>query len=179
MGKDDLEDGLGRALAGEFEVVELPTLEVEIGDERLPAVNDVVAHSASLGRMVQLRWSIAGEDLGSVPCDGLVCSAPSGSTAYNLSSGGPVLVWGIDAMAVTFVAPHLLHARPLVVPRSRELEVSNLTPDVPVAVIADGHQVGEIGEGDSVRVRLADAVSLLATLPEMTFFRRYRNTFTH
>ena len=100
MGKDDLEDGLGRALSGDFEVVELPTLEVEIGGERLPAVNDVVAHSASLGRMVQLRWSIAGEDLGSVPCDGLVCSTPSGSTAYNLSSGGPVLVWGIDAMAV-------------------------------------------------------------------------------
>ena len=179
MGKDDLEDGLGRALSGDFEVVELPTLEVEIGGERLPAVNDVVAHSASLGRMVQLRWSIAGEDLGSVPCDGLVCSTPSGSTAYNLSSGGPVLVWGIDAMAVTFVAPHLLHARPLVVPRSRELEVSNLTPDVEVAVIADGHQVGEIGEGDSVRIRLADAVSLLATLPEMTFFRRYRETFAH
>lgn len=178
MGKDDLEDGLGRALSGDFEVVELPTLEVEIGGERLPAVNDVVAHSASLGRMVQLRWAIAGEELGSVPCDGLVCSTPSGSTAYNLSSGGPVLVWGIDAMAVTFVAPHLLHARPLVVPRSRELEVSNLTPDVNVAVIADGHQVGEIGEGDSVRVRLADAVSLLATLPEKTFFRRYRDTFT-
>jgi NAD+ kinase len=177
MGRDDLESGLARAFDGEFDVVELPTLEVEIGGERSPAVNDVVAHSASLGRMVELRWSIAGEDLGSVPCDGLVCCTPSGSTAYNLSSGGPVLVWGMDAMAVTFVAPHLLHARPLVVPRSRELEVANLTPDVGVAVIADGHEVGEIGQGDSVRVRLADAVSLLATLPEMTFFRRYRDTF--
>jgi NAD+ kinase len=177
MGRDDLESGLARAFDGEFEVVELPTLEVEVGGERHPAVNDVVAHSGSLGRMVELRWAIAGEDLGSVPCDGLICCTPSGSTAYNLSSGGPVLVWGIDAMAVTFVAPHLLHARPLVVPRSRELEVSNLTPDVDVAVIADGHQVGTIGHGESVRVTLADAVSLLATLPEMTFFRRYRDTF--
>ena len=69
--------------------------------------------------MIELDWAIGGEDLGSQPCDGLICSTPSGSTAYNLSNGGPVLVWGLDAMAMTFVAPHSLHARPLVVPRGR------------------------------------------------------------
>lgn len=177
MGKDELEEGLTRAFSGEFDVVELPTLEVEIAGARHAAVNDVLAVSGSLGRMVELRWAIAGEDLGSVPCDGLIASTPSGSTAYNLSNGGPVLVWGLEAMAVTFVAPHSLHARPMVVPRSRDLEVTNLTGDVAVALLVDGHQVGEIGEGGSVRIRLADAVSLLATLPEMTFFRRYRDTF--
>ena len=140
-------------------------------------MTDVLAARGSLGRMVELRWAIAGEDLGSVPCDGLIACTPSGSTAYNLSNGGPVLVWGLDAMAVTFVAPHSLHARPLVVPRSRDLEVTNLTADVAVALLADGHRVGELGEGESVRVRLADAASLLATLPESTFFRRYRDTF--
>jgi hypothetical protein len=55
------------------------------------------------------------EDLGVQPCDGIICATPSGSTAYNLSNGGPVLMWGLDAMAITFVAPHSLHARPLVV----------------------------------------------------------------
>jgi NAD+ kinase len=177
MEKDGLEEGLVRAFDGDFLVVELPTLEVRLGGEPHPAVNDVVVHSGVLGRMVELQWAIAGEDLGTIPCDGLICCTPSGSTAYNLSSGGPVLVWGLDSMAVTFVAPHSLRARPMVVPRSRELEVSNLTRDVEVAVIADGHRVGAIGHGDSVRVGLADAVSLLATLPEKTFFRRYRDTF--
>ena len=177
MGKEELETGLGRAFDGEFEVVELPTLEVDVGGERHPAVNDVVAHSGVLGRMVELRWSIAGEDMGTVPCDALIASTPSGSTAYNLSGGGPVLVWGLDAMAVTFVAPHLLHARPLVVPRNRELTVSNLTADVEVALIADGRQVAAIGQEEPVQIRLAGEVSLLATLPEMTFFRRYRDTF--
>jgi NAD+ kinase len=177
MERNELESGLARAFDGEFEVVELPTLELEIAGARHPAVNDVFASSGSLGRMVELRWSIAGEDLGTVPCDGLIACTPSGSTAYNLSNGGPVLVWGLDAMAVTFVAPHSLHARPLVVPRSRDLEVTNLTSDVAVALLVDGHEVGRIGEGDSVRVRLADAASLLATLPESTFFRRYRDTF--
>ena len=127
--------------------------------------------------MVELRWSIAGEDMGTVPCDALIASTPSGSTAYNLSGGGPVLVWGLDAMAVTFVAPHSLHVRPLVVQRNRELAVSSLTADVEVALIADGHQVAAIGPEEPVRIRLANAVSLLATLPEMTFFRRYRDTF--
>ena len=177
MGKDELESGLARALDGDFEVVELPTLELALGGDRHPAVNDVFAASGTLGRMVEVRWSIAGEDLGEVPCDGLIASTPSGSTAYNLSNGGPVLVWGLDAMAVTFVAPHSLHARPLVVPRSRNLEITNLTGDVELALLADGHEVARIGRGASVRVELADAVSLLATLPEMTFFRRYRDTF--
>jgi NAD+ kinase len=168
---------LARVLDGDFATVELPTLEAELVGDRHPAVNDVVVASASLGRMVELRWAIAGEDLGSVPCDGLICCTPSGSTAYNLSNGGPVLVWGIDAMAITFVAPHSLHARPLVVPRSRDLEVTNQTADVPVAVLVDGHQVGQLVAGDGVTVRLAEARSLLATLPESTFFRRYRDTF--
>jgi NAD+ kinase len=175
--KDGLEGGLARAFRGDFVTVELPTLEAELAGERHPAVNDVVAVSASLGRMIELRWSIAGEDLGSVPCDGVICCTPSGSTAYNLSNGGPVLVWGLDAMAITFVAPHSLHARPMVVPRSRDLEVTNETVDVPVAVIVDGHQVGGLAEGDSMPVRLAEARSLLATLPESTFFSRYRDTF--
>ena len=69
--------------------------------------------------MVELEWAVGGEDLGRVPCDGLICSTPSGSTAYNLSNGGPVLMWGLDALATTFVAPHSLHARPLVVPRGQ------------------------------------------------------------
>jgi NAD+ kinase len=174
---DELETGLRRAFEGDIVVHELPTLEVEAGGERHPAVNDVVVASASLGRMVELQWVIAGEDLGTVPCDGLICSTPTGSTAYNLSNGGPVLVWGLDAMAITFVAPHSLHARPLVVPRSGDLQVTNLTTDVQVGVLVDGHQVGALAEGDEVTIRLAEARSLLATLPESTFFRRYRDTF--
>jgi NAD+ kinase len=175
--QEELEEGLRRALAGDLVTVELPTLEVELGGTRHPALNDAVVSSASLGRMIELQWEIAGEDLGSVPCDGLICSTPSGSTAYNLSNGGPVLVWGLDAMAITFVAPHSLHARPLVVPRNRELVVTHRTPEVDSAVLADGHEIGRLSDGESVTIRLAEAKSLLATLPESTFFRRYRETF--
>jgi NAD+ kinase len=178
MDDASLEEGLGRVFGGEYEVVELPVLEAEVGVERWTAVNDVVVTSSSLGRMIEVGWAVGGEDLGSLPCDGLICSTPSGSTAYNLSNGGPVLVWGLDAMAVTFVAPHSLHARPLVVPRGRELEVVNRTADVSATVLADGHVVHELEPGAEVTVRLAEERSLLATLPESTFVSRYRRTFT-
>ena len=174
---DELEQGLERAVAGDYRVVELPTLEVRIGGETYPAVNDVVVTGSTLGRMIELGYAVGGEDLGSLPCDGLICCTPSGSTAYNLSNGGPVLVWGLDAMAVSFVAPHSLHVRPLVVPRSRELTVRNRATRSVVSVVADGREVGTLAPDDQVDVRLAEQCSLLATLPESTFFSRYRETF--
>jgi NAD+ kinase len=175
---DGLERDLRRVFAGEYVVLELPTLEVQLDGETYAAVNDVVATSATLGRMVELDWAIGGEDLGTIPCDGMICATPSGSTAYNLSNGGPVLVRGLEAMAVTFIAPHSLHARPLVVPRGPDVTLVNRTPDVDVAVLVDGRRVSEVEPGGRVSVRLAAQRSLLATLPETTFFGRYRETFT-
>jgi NAD+ kinase len=88
-----------------------------------------------------------------------------------------VLVWGLDAMVVTFIAPHSLHARPLVVPRSSDVVVQNRTPDVALTVLADGHPVGELRAHERVTVRLGPKRTRLATLPEVTFFTRYRDTF--
>jgi len=178
MGRRELESGLGRVFKGEYEVVELPTLELEHPDGRTVAVNDVVVTSAALGRMIELELAVGGEELGRQPCDGIICSTPSGSTAYNLSNGGPVLMWGIDAMATTFVAPHSLHARPLVVPRGKDVVVWNRTAEVSVAVLVDGHRVGEAAPGGRVAVRLGAARSLLATLPDATFVSRYRESFS-
>jgi len=174
---EELEGGLERALDGDLRIVELPTLDVRIGGESWPAVNDVFATSSRLGRMVELGYAVGGEDLGVLPCDGVICSTPSGSTAYNLSNGGPVLVWGLDAMAITFVAPHSLHVRPLVVPHDLPFAVTNRTPDGSVTVIVDGMEVGKLEPGQQVDVRLGEQRSLLATLPERTFFSRYRKTF--
>jgi NAD+ kinase len=173
-----LEEGVGRAFAGQYRVVELPALEAESGGERWAAVNDIVVTSSTLGRMIELGWEIGREDLGSLPCDGLICSTPSGSTAYNLSNGGPVLVWGLDAMAITFVAPHSLHARPLVVPRGLDLAVTNRTDDVSATVLVDGHAIRQLAPGEQVVARLSEERTLLATLAESTFFSRYRRTFT-
>jgi NAD+ kinase len=176
--RNHLEGGLRRLFRGDYEVLDLPTLEAAAGDASARAVNDVVATSSTLGRMVELAWSVGGEDLGQLPCDGVICATPSGSTAYNLSNGGPVLVWGLEAMALTFIAPHSLHARPLVVPRGKDVVVENRTPNVTVTMLADGLAFAELAQGDMATIRVAEERSLLATLSERTFFRRYRDTFT-
>ncbi len=173
-----LEEDLARVFAGEYRTIEQPTLEARLGGQTFVAVNDVVATSSILGRMIELGWAIAGEDLGVVSCDGMICSTPSGSTAYNLSNGGPVLVRGLDAMAITFIAPHSLEARPLVVSRGAELTVWNATPDVDAGVLVDGHRRGDLVPDAVLSIQLGEQRSLLATLPEATFFRRYRETFT-
>jgi NAD+ kinase len=177
MGRRDLEAGLARVFTGEYEVVELPTLEVEHPDGREVAVNDAVVASASLGRMVELELAVGGEELGRQPCDGIICSTPSGSTAYNLSNGGPVLMWGLEAIALTYVAAHSLHARPLVIPPGADVIVWNRTPDVEAGVLVDGHRVATLRKADRAVVRIGPERSLLATLPEATFVRRYRQSF--
>ena len=177
MGRDELEEGIGRVFAGEYDVVELPTLELEHPDGRSVAVNDVVVASAALGRMIELELAVGGEELGRQPCDGIICSTPSGSTAYNLSNGGPVLMWGLEAIALTYVAAHSLHARPLVIPPSSDIIVWNRSADVEAGVLVDGHRVSTLGKAERAVVRIAAERSLLATLPEATFVRRYRQSF--
>src|SRR5260221_12676141 len=94
--------------------------------------------------MVELSWSVGGESLGRQACDGIICATPAGSTAYNLSNGGPVLVWGLDALAVTFIAPHSLHARSMVVPRGLDVVVANETLDVAATVPFDGQPLRQL-----------------------------------
>jgi NAD+ kinase len=177
IGRRELEAGLARVFAGEYVVVDLPTLELEHANGREVAVNDVVVASGSLGRMIELEVAVGGEELGRQPCDGIICATPSGSTAYNLSNGGPVLMWGLEAMALTYISAHSLHARPLVVPPGSDVIVWNRTPDVEAGVLADGHRVASLAKADRAVVRIGADRSLLATLPEATFVRRYRQSF--
>ena len=179
MAEEELDAGLARVFAGEYRVVELPTLEAEVDGRRVPAINDVVTASSVPGRMVALAWAVSGEDLGELPCDGVICATPTGSTAYNLSNGGPVLARGLDALAITFIAPHSLHARPLVVSRGADVVITNRSVSVVATVLVDGHEVGRLEPGAQVAARLGDQSCLLATLPETTFFTRYREVFAH
>jgi NAD+ kinase len=174
---DQLDAALERALAGESRHVDLCTLEARFDGETHAAVNDVVVTSSRPGRMVELGWEVAGEDLGDQPCDGMICCTPSGSTAYNLSNGGPVLMWGLEAMAMTFVAPHSLRARALVVPRGLDLRVANRSEELPVTVLVDGNAVGELERDGELEVVVGPDHCRLGLLPEVTFFSRYHEVF--
>ena len=175
----DLEAGLERVFRGGFEVVELPTIEVEHGGARLVGINDIVFTSGILGRMVMVEWCVDGAALGELGCDGAILATPTGSTAYNLSAGGPVLAWGLDGFVLSFVSPHSLHARSMVLGRDHDVELRNRSDDVPMQLIVDGHIHGEVPPGGEVTARLGAGFARLARLPGTSFFSRYRETFSH
>jgi NAD+ kinase len=176
----DLETTVRRALAGELQVIELATVQIERGGERAGvAVNDVVISSDVPGRIGRLSWNVDGVDLGELACDAVIVCTPSGSTGYSLSAGGPVIDWGVEAFGVTFVAPHTLTARPLVVPRGARVEVTNRARELAARVILDGVASERVlAPGESVTVSLAPERAALGLLPEVAFLQRYRDAFT-
>jgi NAD+ kinase len=178
MEPGELTSRLPRVLGGEYEVVELPTLEVGLHGERHIAVNDVLVTSAVQGRMAVLEWEVNGTNMGERGCDGIVVASPSGSTGYNLSAGGPVLSWGVDAMVSTFIAAHALDARPLVLARGHVISISSRSTGFPSRVVVDGHLIGTLDEAASTTVRMAPETAILATLPDRPFLRHYRDTFS-
>jgi NAD+ kinase len=174
----DLEDGLRRALAGDFDVLELPALTAETARGELIAVNDISFHRRQTGRVAELAYSVLGEELGEVRCDGLVVATPAGSTGYNLANGGPVLAWGVEGYVVSFIAPHTLTARALVVAPADVLEVTNRSArEDPVDMTTDGRAGRPIESGETVRIRFEEGRSLLAQTEGATFYHRMRDKF--
>jgi NAD+ kinase len=173
-----LDDGIERVFAGEYDVTSLPTLHGDDGSRTLVAINDIVLTSGILGRMVILEWCVDGASMGEVGCDGVILATPTGSTAYNLSAGGPVLAWGTDAFVLSFASPHSLHARSMVLGRGHQIEVHNRSDDVPLQLIEDGHAMGQVPPGGRIAVAMGDEYAQLARIAGTSFFSRYRETFS-
>jgi NAD+ kinase len=173
----ELEDGVRRALTGEFDVLSLPALcAVTVESEEL-AFNDVSFHRRPNGRVGELAYSVEGEQLGEVRCDGLVVSTPAGSTGYNLANGGPVLAWGVEGYVVSFIAPHTLTARALVVAPDGVLEVTNRSAQEELDMTTDGRSARALAPGATVPIRFEHRRALLAQAPGATFYHRLRDKF--
>jgi NAD+ kinase len=175
--RDDLDAAIGRALRGDFEVLPLPALEVETSSGKWLAVNDVSFHRRPDLRVAELGYSVLGEQVGEVRCDGLVIATPAGSTGYNLANGGPVMAWGVEGYVVSFIAPHTLSARALVVAPDDVLQVANKSPEDPVDVTTDGRKVCTLGPSEEIAVRFRGDMAQLAQVEGASFYHRLRDKF--
>ena len=176
--RDELDRGLELAFSGQFDVMELPGLELGLdGGGASVGLNDVSFTRQPHRRVAELAYLVGGEEIGHVRCDGLVAATPAGSTGYNLANAGPVLAWGVEGYAVSFIAPHTLTARPLVVAPADVLKVRNAGRRDAVDVALDGQPAGELGPGQEVEIRFRAAVGRLAQLPGSSFYRRMREKF--
>jgi NAD+ kinase len=165
------------AFAGEFETLELPGITVGRPEGTWTAMNDISVHRKPGFRVADLAYALAGEEIGRVRCDGLVVSTPQGSTGYNLANGGPVLAWGVAGFVVSFIAPHSLTARSLVVAADDLLTINNRSREEPVEIHVDGRPVVELGAGEDIHVEFARSTAVLAQLPGASFYHRLRERF--
>jgi NAD+ kinase len=177
--RDEAEEGMRRAFAGETEAVDLPGLQAEVNGVARVALNDVSFIRRPHERVAELSYKIAGEEVGHVRCDGLVAATPVGSTGYNLANQGPILAWGVKGYVVSYVAPHSLTARALVVAPGDVLHVGNAGGREPVDVAIDGAPAGTLESGAALEVSFADGVGRLAQLPGTSFYQRIREKFGH
>ncbi len=177
--REEAEQGMRRALAGEIETVELPGLEVAFEGAAGIGLNDVTLTRRPHDRVAELSYRIAGEEVGHVRCDGLVAATPVGSTGYNLANQGPILAWGVKGYAVSYISPHSLTARALVVAPGDVLHVGNAEGREPVEVAVDGAHLANLAAGAALEVRFVEGIGCLAQLPGTSFYQRIREKFGH
>ncbi len=173
----DLKRGVTRALNGEYITLGLPSLRAQWPGGTIDAVNDLALLRGGESRLADLSYSVDGEPVATVRCDGLICSTPVGSTAYNLAAGGPTVSWRARCFVISFIAAHHLDTRPLILAPEESLVVTNSAVVAPCDVLADGVRIGELPPGRSVTVGLGGQEVHLAIFPESSFFRRYREKF--
>lgn len=177
--RDEAAAGIRRALAGEIETIDLPGLEVKVDGKEQVGLNDITLARRPHDRVAELSYRIAGEEVGHVRCDGLVAATPAGSTGYNLANQGPILAWGVKGYVVSYISPHSLTARALVVAPGDVLHVVNAPEREPVEVAVDGGKIADLAAGAALEIRFLDAVSRLAQLPGTSFYGRIREKFGH
>ena len=144
---------MGRVLDGDFAVERRLALQASVnGSGAHFALNDVVVRRGAAARMAPFGLSLDGEVIAHISSDGIVVATPTGSTAYFLSAGGPIIAPSVDAFGVTALLPHTLFARPLIVPTSSKIEITCDSEIVHTNLEADGTFVSDLSSGDLVTV---------------------------
>ena len=177
---DELYPLLETVLAGKHRKSERMMLDAEIfhsGKSTLRecALNDVVANKGALARMLDFDVYVDSNHVGRYRADGLIVSTPTGSTAYSLAAGGPIVDPAIDAFVITPICPHMLTNRPLVVPGTAKIELDFSAAEEPIYVTLDGQIGSQLKTGDRVTVtKSANRVTLVRP-PAKTYFQVLRS----
>jgi NAD+ kinase len=170
-------DDLVQALANDtFTIHERGTVGVQIGDRTITAVNDVVVEKVISQRIIEIAVTIDGEKLATYRADGIIVASPIGSTAYNLSAGGPVIAPDLDAMVLTPVAPHSLVSRAIVVGPHSTIDLTTIGTR-PATLNVDGREIVDLPPDTTVRVSRGPSAAQFLTLNRHPFPYALREQF--
>jgi len=177
---DELYPMLEQILSGRHRTGERMMLEAEIirggkSAERHTALNDAVANKGALARMLEFDVAVDGDHVGRYRADGLIVATPTGSTAYSLAAGGPIVHPGLDAFVITPICPHMLTNRPLVIPDTSRVEIDFSAAEGPVYVTLDG-QIGiQLLPADALLIRKSSSKVVLVRPPRKSYFEILRS----
>jgi NAD+ kinase len=178
---DRLEDALTAVLRSEHRIEELTALKASIvsdsGEERSDVVvlNDVVVHKAGVAHVLRYRVTVNGSEVGLYSSDGVIVATPTGSTAYSLSAGGPIVMPEADAFVITAICPHALAFRPLVVPGDAKISLQVVPPQRDKVIVSyDGQHGDKLGPGDRVVVQRAPTSVQLVRIGKKGYLDRVR-----
>ena len=171
---------LETVLAGEFEIDRRVMLRAEhwrggkkIAEGRV--LNDVVINKAALARIIEIETRFNGLFINSFRADGLIVSTPTGSTAYNLSAGGPIVFPSMNAVVLTPICPFTLTNRPIVIPDTAEIELQLVNENEGVVLTLDGQIGHSLRAGDLVKIRKSRTTLNLLQPPNRNYFDVLRN----
>lgn len=179
---DEFPTVLDRVLAGEYNVEPRVAFEVSVSGPtrdssvRYRVLNDCAINKSAVARIIEMRVSVAGLFVSTFRGDGLIVATPTGSTAYNLSAGGPIIYPTMSAVVLTPICPHMLTNRPLVLPDELDINIELTTPDAKdIFLSLDGQEGFEIGDSDSICIRKSEERVLLVQSPDKNYFDVLRN----
>lgn len=174
---ENIEKNIKDILCGNYRVVDRTVLETTINGEKLYALNDFVVEKKNTPRMITLHAYANEHYIGAYRADGLIITTPTGSTAYSLSCGGPIISPSTQAICITPISPHSLTYRPLVIPDSNEFKIIVKTPTGEANFVADGVVERNLKDGDSVVISLSASKVKLIKPMESSFYDLLRNKF--
>ena len=170
---EELDDFIPKLRSGDYRLDRRAMLEATIHSKdgsikEIVAFNDIVMTRPSISKMIHLETAVDGRAFNTYYGDGVIVSTPTGSTAYNLSCGGPVLFPLTEVFVMTPISPHSLTQRPVVLPGDYEIDIQ--TPDISALAIVDGQDMYEFGAGDIIKIKLAKASAQLLHRSEFNYF---------
>jgi len=175
----ELFPALEQILAGNFQTSDRLMLDVSVarnGDliEHYQVLNDIVIHEGALARIIDMKAWVNDSYLPTYKADGLIISSPTGSTAYNMAAGGPIIYPGSECLVITPICPHMLTNRPMIVSADASIRIEVLCQDEDVVLTADGQVGTSLKAGDSVEIRQASSRTRLILSPEKDYFEVLR-----
>jgi NAD+ kinase len=171
MKKETLAEDLKHIFSGKAEISRRKLLQIDFNNQIYTALNDVVINKGTIARIVNLLLKIDGDTVAEVKGDGIILSTPTGSTAYSISAGGPIVSPAVNGIIITPICPHSLTFRPLVVPDDVVISVQLLTPHMDTYVTIDGQTALPFNFEDAISVKIYPKQLPMLVVPETNYYK--------